>query len=675
MRWAYPLFALAVAEATVAVGGAFAVGLAWSDVVGSYLLTNTAMGAAFAVCGVIVARHRARNPIGWLFLAFGLAHLTTAAMVPVVGYGITHGWSDGVLDVLIGVYTVAWPFGIGLCMPLGLLLFPTGTLPSPRWRPVFWAVLAVNLFFVFWLGTGAAGVTFAGRPVESSVIWTEQPAWLAVANPLQLAAYLTVIVSLVVRYVRGDGLIRRQLLWLVLAVVAMIVVNWPRFVLNDDGGILMLLAVPAIPLAVTIAIVRHQLFDIQLVVSRTVLYGLLTLGIAGAYAGLVTILDRFLRGANAPVVATVVIALAFNPVRQRLQRVVDRAFYGARGDPVRAVSAVGQRLADRRPGDDLAGVLDAVRDVLRLPFAGLRDADAELAATGRPPDTLHRVPLRYHGDHVGDLVVGVRAGERRLSGADLAVLGLLATPLAVALHATRLSRQLQVSRERLVTASEEERRRLHRELHDSLGPALTGAAFKADAIGNRAAADPARAIELSAELGTQIRAAIDDVRRLVYGLRPPALDELGLVGAVRQVADQLAGAVRILVDADEPPPLPAAVEVAAYRIATEAMTNVVRHSGGRHAVLSLRADGDALRLCVTDDGATGDGATGNGSAGNGATGDGSAGDGAAGDGAWDPGVGLSSIAERAAEVGGRSEAGPTPDGGRVYAELPLGVRA
>jgi len=681
VRWAYPLFALAVAEATVAVGGAVAVGLAWSDVVGSYLLTNAAMGAAFAVCGVIVARHRARNPIGWLFLAFGLAHLTTAAMVPVVGYGITHGWSDGVLRVLTGVYTVAWPFGIGLCLPLALLLFPTGTLPSPRWRPVFWAVLAVDLFFVFWLGTGSAGVTFAGREVESSVIWTDQPAWLAVANPLQLAGYLTVIVSLVVRYVRGDGLIRRQLLWLVLAVVAMIVINWPRFVLNDEGGILMLLAVPAIPLAVTIAIVRHQLFDIQLVVSRTVLYGLLTLGVAGAYAGLVAVLDRFLRGANAPVVATVVIALAFNPARQRLQRVVDRAFYGTRGDPVRAVSAVGQRLADPRPGDDLAGVLDAVRDVLRLPFAALRDADAELAATGRPPDTLHTVPLRYRGDHVGDLVVGMRAGERRLSGADVAVLGLLATPLAVALHATRLSRQLQVSRERLVTASEEERRRLHRELHDSLGPALTGAAFKADAIGNRAAADPARAAELSAELGSQIRAAIDDVRRLVYGLRPPALDELGLVGAVRQVADQLAGEVRIHVDAEEPPPLPAAVEVAAYRIATEALTNVVRHSGGRHAVLSLRADGDALRLCVTDDGgalasgaAGATGATGATGA-SGATGaTGATGDGAP-NGAWAPGVGLNSIAERAAEVGGRSEAGPTADGGRVSAVLPLGVRA
>jgi signal transduction histidine kinase len=153
-------------------------------------------------------------------------------------------------------------------------------------------------------------------------------------------------------------------------------------------------------------------------------------------------------------------------------------------------------------------VVDAVRDLLRLPFAALQDTDHQLAATGEPPGAVHTFPLRYRGDHVGDLVVGARAGERRLGSADLAVIGLLATPLAVALHATRLSTQLQISRERLVTATEEERRRLHRELHDSLGPALTGAAFKADAIGNQTAVDPGRATELSAELGGNHTSAI-----------------------------------------------------------------------------------------------------------------------------------------------------------------------
>jgi two-component system, NarL family, sensor kinase len=354
--------------------------------------------------------------------------------------------------------------------------------------------------------------------------------------------------------------------------------------------------------------------------------------------------DRVLRGVGAPVAATVLIALAFNPVRVRLQRLVDRAFYGARRDPVRAVSAVGERLA----ADDLGGVLDGIRDALRLPFAALRGEDGELAARGSPSATIRAVPLTYHGERVGDLLVGVRAGERRMGAADLAVLDLLATPLAAALHATRLSEALQMSRERLVTATEEERRRLHRELHDSLGPTLTGAAFTADAIGNLTGSDPDGATRLAADLGTQIRAAIDDVRRLVYGLRPPALDELGLVGAVRRQAAQLAGEVEITVDADGAlPPLPAAVEVAAYRITTEALTNVVRHSGGGHAKVSIRVDVDALRLSVTDDGPR--------------------------DGAWRQGVGLRSVAERAAELGGACQAGPTPDGGSVTAHLPLGV--
>jgi two-component system, NarL family, sensor kinase len=645
MRWAYPIVALAAVEAGVAIGGVFVAGVSWSDAVGSYLVTNTAMGVAFAACGFVVASRRPANPIGWLFLAFGVAPLATAATVPLIVYGSAHGWPLAVLRALVTVYAIAWPFGIGLFLPLALQLFPTGRPVSPRWKPLLWLTVVVGLGFVFWLGTGPDGIPLEGRTFTSYLSWESQPAWLVVANPLVLVVYLAVIAALIVRYRKGDGVIRHQLLWLVLAVIAMIVINWPRWVLNDEGGVLRLLAIPLIPLAVTIAIVRHQLFDIRLVVSRTILYGLLTLGVAGAYAVLVAVLDRLLRGAGAPVLATVLIALAFNPARQRLQRLVDRAFYGARSDPVLAVSTVGQRLA----GDDLGGVLDAIRAALRLPFAALRSPDAELAASGQPSATLHTVPLKYHGQHLGDLVVGVRTGERRLSGTDLAVLDLLANSLAVALHATRLTAELQVSRERLVSAAEEERRRLHRELHDSLGPALTGAAFKADAVGNQALVDAPRAVELSVELGTQIRAAIDDVRRLVYGLRPPALDELGLVGAVRRLAGQLGGQVQIVVDADEPPPLPAAVEVAAYRIATEAITNVVRHSSGRRAVLSLRADGDTLRLAVTDDGAA--------------------------EPAWRPGVGLRSIAERAAEVGGACEAGPTPDGGRVAAVLPLGVRA
>jgi two-component system, NarL family, sensor kinase len=398
-----------------------------------------------------------------------------------------------------------------------------------------------------------------------------------------------------------------------------------------------------VPIAITIAILRHGLLDIRLAVSRALLYLMLTAAVAGAYLGLVAALDALLRGTGAPLVATLLIALAFNPVRVWLQRRVDRLLYGSRSDPVEAVSQVGARLA----ADDLTGVLGGIRRALRLPFAALRAGDRELAADGVPPPALQTVPLAFRGEPVGELVVGVRGGERALGDADLTVLNLLAAPLATALHATALAEEVQASRERIVSAREEERRRLHRDLHDGLGPTLTGAGYKADAAYNVTGSDPDRARELTAAVRADIGHAIDDVRRLVYGLRPPALDEVGLVGALRRHCERLPLAVTF--DAPDPlRPLPAAVEVAAYRIITEALTNVTRHSGATAAHITI-AVGSAVELSILDNGRV--------------------------DGAWIPGVGLTSIRERAAELGGTCAAGPTPGGGRVSATLPLEVTA
>jgi signal transduction histidine kinase len=257
--------------------------------------------------------------------------------------------------------------------------------------------------------------------------------------------------------------------------------------------------------------------------------------------------------------------------------------------------------------------------------------------------------MSYGGTTVGSLLVGLRSGESGLSPADRNVLALVAVPLAVAVHATRLSDELQASRERLVAAREEERRRLRRDLHDGLGPTLTGVAFTADAAANLVSVDPSRASSLLGDLRRDTRTAIADVRRLVDDLRPPALDELGLVGALRQRADQLSwradgASVSVSVSAEGLPALPAALEVAAYRIATEALTNVVRHSRATVAVLALRC-GTELEIEVTDDGSP--------------------------NGAWIPGVGLQAMRERAAELGGTFEAGPSTAGGRVRASFPL----
>ncbi len=220
------------------------------------------------------------------------------------------------------------------------------------------------------------------------------------------------------------------------------------------------------------------------------------------------------------VVASLIVAIAFNPARVRLQQLVNRALYGDRGDAVRAVSRVGERMTGS--GDKLAGVLEALCESLRLPYAAVRYGPLEAAAYGRPPELRHSVDLTYDGATIGELIVGLRHGQGRLGAADVAVLELLAAPMAVALHSTALSVALQESRLSIVAAREEERRRLRRDLHDGLGPALTGIAFKADAARNTMTREPEQADQLLGEMRTGITTAIADIRRLCTpcGRRP-----------------------------------------------------------------------------------------------------------------------------------------------------------
>jgi len=642
---AWALIVLAFIEALVAVVGPVALGMSFADTVGAYVVTNVAIGGSLAAAGGIIALHRARHPVGWLLLAGGICHLTTAAATAIGAYGNTHEWPEPAMRTLSTFFSFSWPWGICLALPVALQLFPTGRPVSRRWRPAVWFTVVAGVLFVAYTALDPA---FPGQPIGD---WRSylglpfyhrlDPLW-TLANFLPLLSLITAIAGLVVRYRRGDEILRRQLLWLVLGSIAAVALNLPRWIVGY-APILLLLTVALVPAAIAIAILRYQLLDIRLVLSRTVVYLLLTLGVIGAYLGGVAAIDSLARGVGAPVFTTLAIALAFNPVRVRLQRVVDRRLYGARHDPYGAVSEVGARLA----ADDLTGVLDGTRSALRLPFAALRHDGKEVAASGTPPTLLHVVALEFRGRTVGELVVGVRGGERRMATADLAVLDLLATPLASALYATGLAEEVQASRERIVAAREEERRRLHRDLHDGLGPTLTGAGFKADAAHNLVTASPEQARELLIAVRADIGQAIADVRRVVYELRPPALDELGLPGALSRHGSGLP--VQVTVAAPVPmPPLPAAVEVAAYRIATEALTNVARHSGALTAHVEVAVD-TALHLSIRDDGPNPT--------------------------AWRPGVGLTSIRDRAAELGGTCAAGPTALGGLVTAVLPLeGVR-
>lgn len=651
------LAGLVIAEVTFAVVYALSAGWGWGELVDSFLVTNGLMGLTFGLCGAVIAWHRPTNPIGWLFLADGIGHATTP-FADTLAY-VVHG--EFAQRMLVTVSMVAWPWSIGLFLPLALLLFPDGRLLSPRWRWAAIGIIATAPLFVLEM----AG---SGEPISPDLprglltlpdFDALQPLWTA-TEVRNLVAILLALICLAIRYRRADEMGRRQLLWLLLAsVIALLFVTPWAFVAGTP--ILVLLAIPLIPIAVAVAIVRYQLLDIRLVVSRALTWALLSLVAIGSYAALVALLDSLIAsqvGRSAAV--TVFVALIIAPVLPRLQQLVDRALYGDRHDPARVASRVGEQLSAGLPG-----VVAAIRSALRLPYAALV-VDGRTIADGSLPDSrgvtggsaarsVVPLELSYGGEVVGTLEVGVRSGESGLSSADRSVLGLVAVPLAVAVHATRLSAELQSSREKLVSAREEERRRIRRDLHDGLGPTLTGVAFSADAAANLITTDKAlspdasRAVELLARLRADTRSAIADVRRLVDDLRPPALDELGLLGALQQRADQMSiradgTAIRVVISAAGMPTLPAALEVAAYRIATEALTNVVRHARATSAVLTLRC-GTELQIEITDNGPP--------------------------TAPWHPGVGLQAMQERAAELGGTFQAGPTPTGGQVQAHFPL----
>jgi two-component system, NarL family, sensor kinase len=642
---------VAVVAVTVAV-----VGAAWTlwlgggqDLAGSvdsYLLTSSAMAVTFTAFGSVVLACRPRHRIGLLFVAFGAFYTVSVACTGVLAgaFRLPPEWERAVDILRIAVWTPA----VAVCLPLILQLFPDGRPLSPRWRPI---VTATAAFIVVTPALALEPGSLDGEPIAdrspvlpaaAGRVVAQLVPFLAVIDALALLAG---VIALVLRARRAQGAQRLQVLWLLWAIVVFLVLNAQR-IITTDGPVLFLLTLPLIPAAATVAIVRHQLYDIRLIINRSLVYGLLTLGGIGAYLGLVAGLSALTRDRipASSLVATGVIAIAFAPARSGLQALVNRLMYGSRSDPARAAAQVGARL-----GDGLDGVLGAVCDALRLPYAAISQGGRLVATYGKPPDFRHTVPLDTADGVSADLLIGLRAGESRLSAADGRALQLLAAPIGLAFRAVRLSAQLGESRARIVAAREEERRRLRRDLHDGLGTALTAVTLKADAAHNLQASDPARASRLLLDLRADLTAAIADIRRLVYDLRPPDLDELGLVSALRQRAEQSwrrpDAAFTVTIDAPSSlPPLPAAVEAAAYRIATEAVTNALRHAGAGSCRVTLTLD-SALHLEITDDGAGG--------------------------GRWRHGVGLRSMNERAAELGGTLTAGPTDRGGRVHARLPL----
>ncbi len=637
---------------------------------------------AFATLGALIVTRHPENRVGWLFCAIGL--LTIAELFAVY-YAIYTLWvQPGSLPgglAAAWVQNWTWVVSSGLLGVFLPLLYPTGRLLSRCWGLIGWLSAAVMAL----LTCGAAfhpGPLFNYLPLIPNPLGIEAldsfPTTIVnLLFGLLLLTMLASAISLLLRWRRTRGEERLQIKWFAFAgallVGLFVLQGLVRSVLHIASPafevlwpIAWYIALAALPLATGLAILKYRLYAIDLIINRSLVYGALTAIVIGVYVLVVGSLGIVFQASGnilVSLLATGLVAVLFQPFRGRLQRAVNHLMYGERDDPHAVLVRLGRRLeATLSPDAMLPVIVETVAQTLKLPYVAIslkRDEQFTIPAfygDCRENETLLRLQLISQSEHMGELLLAPRGPSAPFTPADRVLLQDLTRHIGVALHAVhlttdlqRLAGELQHSRTQLVTTREEERRRLRRDLHDGLGSALTSVTFQLDAANNLLDRDPQAVKTLLKDLKAQTQASIADIRRLVYNLRPPILDEWGLVAALReQVAQYQLNAVQVTVEAPEPlPALLAAVEVAAYRIALEALANVIRHAQATRCTIRLAVCDDALMVEVQDNG-------------KGLPSD------------YHAGVGISAMRERAAELGGSCVIEDIATGGTpVYARLPL----
>jgi len=654
VRLAWVVFALATA--------AFLAALALDLHTGTYTTVVFAGPAAvLAVIGVLLTTRRPEHPVSWVIAGFALASgiFTFSHAYAVEALVVAPGSLPGGLAAA-WVDNWGWLPGLIVLPAVLLLLMPDGHLASRRWWP---AAAAVGFGTVFAVAAVSSTATFdlgGAAPIENPLAHESRAVAVVgvVGAILLFAGVAASLAAFLVRYRRSEGDERQQLRWVGLSLALAVVLGVPGAVLwgvVPGAEVLPALALLALPSGIAVAILKYRLYEIDLVVNRALVYGAMTVGVVVGYVAAVGLV-----GATLPVrgdlvvslVVTGIVAVCFQPLRERVQRFVNRLMYGERDDPYAAIAALGRTLASAlQPDAVLPTVVETIGRTLALQYVGLavasdgvtrvHEVTAEYGTLGAE---ILIVPLIHQGTTVGELRLAPRAGER-LRERDDRLVADLAPQVAATVHAVGLSHELSAARQRIVQLREEERRRIRRDLHDGLGPALAGLTFTLEAVRNLADSDLARADQLLVSATEQVQTMIADVRRLIYGLRPAALDQLGLAASLRGLAATESSPVTaVTVDAPSSlPPLPAAVEVAAYWIAQEALTNVKRHARARTCNVALAVEPSALRLDVADDGS--------------------------GISRTSAGLGFHTMRERAAEVGGTCEIRSRSGGGTLVTAL------
>lgn len=626
----------------------------------------------FAAVGILITSRHPMHPIGQLCLAVGVAFPLWYITWMAPAFARLSAWApwSALLSQVV--------FSLVLTLPLTfiVLLFPSGHLPAPRWR---WAA---------WVTGGAAllnAVATIGQPIlhvaneESFLnplytndVWS----WASsirltgtlstIAGIATLVVLLLAIGSLGARWRKAEAQERQQLKWLfftattglLFVIIGILAQEWG---FTASGFLILMLGTP---ITIAIAVLRYRLYDIDFIINRALVYAALTVFVVGGYVLIVGAIGALLGTQGnllLSLIATGLVAVAFHPVRERLQRGVNRLVYGQRREPYAVVSQLGRQLESSLPQNDiLRAIAQTVGQTLKLSAVdisvvngGVTRWESEAASVNAMPQSF---ALTYRGELLGEMRIILRPGEH-LQDADRALLNDLARQAAIAVHSAQITADLQRSRERIVTAREEERRRLRRDLHDGLGPTLASLYQRMETVLPMLTTNPAEVAPLLTDARAQIKDAIASIRQIVYALRPPVLDELGLAAAVREESYRLfrgGNAPHVEVIAPENlPQLSAAVAAAAYRIIMEALANVLRHSGATHCqiIIQWQAGDRALVLEISDDG-TGLPEE------------------------YRSGVGMQSMRERAEELGGRVSIEPRqPVGTLVRAVLPISTDA
>lgn len=618
-----------------------------------FAVEGAVYGAANAGFGALLVHLRPRNAIGWLLVLTGGLQGASVGLGAYGGYGVDGAQPDWPLAPWAAqLSSMLWLPSILIPPLLLVAVYPSGRLAAPWWR---WPVRAA--------AGGLAALTVLGTLSQSAYDdiasgdaplvlpegwWT--PVGFAVSAAALLLGAVVIWVGTVVRLVRARSPERQQLAWLVCVVVPLFVGGFAA----PTPAVFVVLAF-LVPGAISVGVVRYQVLGI--VVTRALVYAALTAAVVLGYIAVTAlagaVLDRTI-GPVPGVVIAALLAVALSPARARLQAAADRFVYGERRDPVAAVTRLGDRVAEADEAQLLEAVLGTVTAALRGPGALVTGTDGStLAAVGDlPPDAdAEEVALRVAGREVGALRVARRSPGEAYTAGDERLLAALAPQVAVVVRALELAGHLEQERDRVLTATHTERDRIRHDLHDGLGPSLAGVSLVVQVVQGLADAGAPVPPELLLRLRQEVDAAVGEVRRIIDGLRPAALDEHGLVAAIRRHADTVSASVPVAVEAGELPPLAPDVETAAFRIAQEALTNVARHSAARAAQVQLRVMDGRLEIAVADDGA---GFSGNG---HGA--------------ARSAGLGLDSMRRRAQAAGGRLTVDSDECGTRIVAELPL----